>query len=126
MRITYELIDYQLYVSNELRDTEHYEAPAMTCFERWFFLQFQPVQGRIMNLNIMGTREQLENPDPVAQRAMYDDTSNYATYASNVNGVVKNGTMLPDGTAGEFIGQAAVANTPARENRVLPTSLDGI
>ena len=126
MRITYEIIDYQLYVSNELRDTEHYEAPAMTCFERWFFLQFQPVQGRIMNLNIMGTREQLENPDPVAQRAMYDDTSNYATYASNVNGVVKNGTMLPDGTAGEFIGQAAVANTPARENRVLPTSLDGI
>lgn len=126
MRITYELIDYQLYVSNELRDTEHYEAPAMTCFERWFFLQFQPVQGRIMNLNIMGTREQLENPDPVAQRAMYDDTSNYATYASNINGVVKDGVMLPDGTAGEFIGQAAVANTPVRENRVLPTSLDGI
>ena len=126
MRITYELIDYQLYVSNELRDTEHYEAPAMTCFERWFFLQFQPVQGRIMNLNIMGTREQLENPDPVAQRAMYDDTSNYATYASNINGVVKDGVMLPDGTAGEFIGQAAVANTPVRANRVLPTSLDGI
>lgn len=126
MRITYELIDYQLYVSNELRDTEHYEAPAMTCFERWFFLQFQPVQGRIMNLNIMGTREQLENPDPVAQRAMHDDTSNYATYASNINGVVKNGVMLPDRTAGEFIGQAAAATTPVRENRVLPTSLDGI
>ena len=79
-----------------------------------------------MNLNIMGTREQLENPDPVAQRAMYDDTSNYATYASNINGVVKDGVMLPDGTAGEFIGQASVANTPVRENRVLPTSLDGI
>ena len=87
LRITYCIIDYQLYVSNELRDPIHIEAPAMTCFERWYFLQYQPVQGRIMCLNTMGTREQMENPNPVASRAMHDDTANFNTYASSVNGV---------------------------------------
>lgn len=98
MRITYKIVDYQLYVSNEIRDTEQYELPGMTCFERWLFLQYQPVQGRIQIMNVAGTREQIENPDPIGRNAMNDDTANYSTYASGVNGVAK--------TAGEFVGQA--------------------
>ena len=99
MRITYKIIDYQLYVSNEIRSTDNYELPAMTCFERWLFLQYQPVQGRIQVMNVMGTREQIENPDPIGNNAMNDNTANYSTYASTVNGVAK--------TAGDFVGQAA-------------------
>jgi hypothetical protein len=71
----------------------------MTCFERWLFLQYQPVQGRIQVMNVMGTREQIENPDPIGNNAMNDNTANYSTYASTVNGVAK--------TAGDFVGQAA-------------------
>ena len=98
MRITYKIVDYQLYVSNEIRDTEQYELPGMTCFERWLFLQYQPVQGRIQIMNVSGTREQIENPDPIGRNAMNDDTANGNTYSSAVNGVAK--------TSGEFVGQA--------------------
>lgn len=113
MRITYKLIDYQLYVSNEIRDTVNYELPGMTCFERWLFLQYQPVQGRIQIMNVMGTREQIENNNPVADRAMHDDTANYNSYASSVNGVVKT-------SDGSFIGVAKTA-TPAaaHENKAV-------
>ena len=50
-------------------------------------------------MNVMGTREQIENPDPIGNNAMNDNTANYSTYASTVNGVAK--------TAGDFVGQAA-------------------
>ena len=113
MRITYKLIDYQLYVSNEIRDTVNYELPGMTCFERWLFLQYQPVQGRIQIMNVMGTREQIENNNPVADRAMHDDTANYSSYASSVNGVVKT-------SDGSFIGVAKTATqAAAHENKAV-------
>ena len=98
MRITYKVIDYQMYVSNEIRDTAHYQVPAMTCFERWFFLQYQPVQGRIRILNASGLRENAymkNEEDYLIKGAMNDDTANTEQYASEVNGVIdpENGHM---------------------------------
>ena len=91
MRITYKVIDYQMYVSNEIRDTTHYQVPAMTCFERWFFLKYQPVQGRIRILNASGLRENAymkNEEDYLIKGAMNDDTANTEQYASEVNGVI--------------------------------------
>ena len=80
--------DYQLYISNEIRDTENYQLPGMTCFERWLFLQYQPVQGRCRIVNPKGMREQIINSDPIGTNAMNDFTANGPDYASTVNGVV--------------------------------------
>lgn len=88
MRITYKIIDYQLYISNEIRDTLNYQLPAMTCFQRWFFLQYQPVQGRIQIKNVSGLRENLEGTDYIGTYAMNDYDANKEQYASEVNGVI--------------------------------------
>ncbi|MBQ8130996.1 MAG: hypothetical protein IJ193_00730 [Bacilli bacterium] len=91
MRITYKIIDYQMYISSEIRDHEQYELPAMTCFERWYFLSYQPVQGRIRILNPSGLREniQLQNEkDYIGENAMNDFTANTEQYSSEVNGVI--------------------------------------
>lgn len=88
MRITYKIIDYQMYVSNEIRDTINYQLPAMTAFERWLFLQYQPVQGRIQIKNVSGVRENLEAEDYIGSYAMNDDTANTEQYATQVNGVI--------------------------------------
>lgn len=87
-RITYKVIDYQLYISNEIRDTMNYQLPAMTCFERWLFLQYQPVQGRIQIKNVSGLRENVEGTDYIGSYAMNDYTANTEQYASEVNGVI--------------------------------------
>lgn len=91
MRITYKIIDYQMYISNEIRDTAQYQLPAMTCFERWYFLQYQPVQGRIRILNPSGLRENVHlktDNDYIGVGAMNDDTANTEQYSSEVNGVI--------------------------------------
>lgn len=92
MRITYKIIDYQLYVSNEIRDSQQYQLPAITCFERWLFLQYQPVQGRIHILNPSGLRENIQmssENDYIGERGARNDyTSNTKQYASETNGVI--------------------------------------
>lgn len=88
MRITYKVIDYQMYLSNEIRDTKQYQLPSMTAFERWKFLEYQPVQGRVKIVNVSGLRENLKNLDPIGENAMNDYTANTEQYASMVNGVV--------------------------------------
>ena len=113
MRITYQIVDYQMYVSNEIRDAEAFELPSMTCFERWMFLQYQPIQGRIQIMNVKGTRETIANPDPIGQNAMNNYTANGNTYASSVNGVAK--------TAGDFIGQAGTVGATVQPNRTVDT-----
>jgi len=118
MRITYQIIDYQLYVSNEIRDTEAFELPSMTCFERWMFLQYQPIQGRINVLNVKGTREDLENPDPIGRNAMNDDTANDNTYSSAVNGVTA--------TKGTAIGQNATTVVGPTAHRVVEENVGDI
>lgn len=57
-RIIYRIYDYQMYVSNEIRNAALYTLPAVHAFERWKFVQYQPVQGRISILNPSGLTNQ--------------------------------------------------------------------
>ena len=79
-RVIYKIFDYQLYVGNEIRDTDNYQLPAVTAFERFLFVQYQPVQGRIQILNPSGLKEQIENENPIGDRALNDYTANKVTY----------------------------------------------
>lgn len=56
-RIIYRIYDYQLYVSNEIRNIANPALPAIHAFERWKFVEYQPVQGRIQILNPTGIVE---------------------------------------------------------------------
>lgn len=56
-RIIYRIYDYQLYVSNEIRNISNPALPAIHAFERWKFVEYQPVQGRIQILNPTGLVE---------------------------------------------------------------------
>lgn len=53
-RIIYRIYDYQMYVSNEIRNVQKYTLPAVHAFERWQFVEYQPVQGRVHILNPSG------------------------------------------------------------------------
>lgn len=55
-RIIYRIYDYQLYVSNEIRNIANPALPAIHAFERWQFVEYQPVQGRVKILNPSGLR----------------------------------------------------------------------
>jgi hypothetical protein len=79
-RIMYKIFDYQLYVGNEIRDTDNYQLPAVTAFERFLFLSYQPVQGRIQILNPTGLKTEVENDSPIGPRALNDYTANKVTY----------------------------------------------
>lgn len=50
-RIIYRIYDYQLYVSNEIRHIANPALPAIYAFERWKFVSYMPVQGRVKVLN---------------------------------------------------------------------------
>ena len=64
-RIVYRLYDYQMYISNEIRDAENPALPALTAFQRYKFFEYQPVQGRLFVANPTGLREHLPNVNPV-------------------------------------------------------------
>lgn len=55
-RIVYRIYDYQMYVSNEIRNASYHTLPSIHAFERWTFKEYQPVQGRINILNPTGLR----------------------------------------------------------------------
>ena len=55
-RVTYRIFDYQLYVSNEIRNSANPALPAVTAFERWHILSYQGVQSRVKILNRSGLR----------------------------------------------------------------------
>ena len=55
-RVCYRIYDYQLYVSNELRNAMNPALPAVTCFERFKLQSYQAVQHRIKILNRSGMR----------------------------------------------------------------------
>lgn len=57
-RIIYRIYDYQMYVSNEIRNAALTPLPAVHAFERWKIMQYQPVQGRINILNPTGLANQ--------------------------------------------------------------------
>lgn len=53
-RVIYRIYDYQLYVSNEVKNAKLYTLPSIHAFERWKFVEYQPVQGRLNILNPTG------------------------------------------------------------------------
>lgn len=55
-RICYRIYDYQLYISNEIRNASNPALPAIHAFERWLLKEYQPVQSRIKILNPSGMR----------------------------------------------------------------------
>lgn len=55
-RIIYRIYDYQLYVSNEIRNAKNPALPALHAFERWLFKPYQACQGRVKILNRSGLR----------------------------------------------------------------------
>ena len=71
-RIVYRIYDYQMYVSNEIRNFANPALPAIHGFERWKFVEYQPVQGRIKILNPTGMTAIAENDDPIGTSTMSD------------------------------------------------------
>ena len=67
-RITYRIYDYQMYISNEIRNANNPALPAIHTFERWKAVEYQPVQGRIMITNPSGLTEDYDAV-PVRTRA---------------------------------------------------------
>ena len=55
-RFIYRIYDYQMYLSNEIRNAKNPALPAVHAFERWIMHEYQPVQGRIRILNPTGLR----------------------------------------------------------------------
>lgn len=55
-RVTYRIYDYQMYVSNEIRNAANPTLPAVTAFERFLIDEYQPVQSRVSIQNRSGLR----------------------------------------------------------------------
>lgn len=70
-RFIYRIYDYQMYLSNEIRNYRNPTLPAVHAFERWKMEEYQPVQGRIGILNPTGLRNYganyAFNNDPVGR-----------------------------------------------------------
>ena len=66
-RIMYRIYDYQMYVSNEIRNMQNYALPTIHAFERWKFVEYQPVQGRIKIVHPMGLLNVPTNDDPIGK-----------------------------------------------------------
>lgn len=71
-RVIYCIYDYQLYLSNEIRNNQMYALPAVHAFERFKLVAYQPVQGRLRILNQTGMRSRIENSDPIGRNLMND------------------------------------------------------
>lgn len=96
-RIVYRLYDYQMYISNEIRDFENPALPALTAFQRYKFFEYQPVQGRLFVANPTGLREHLPNVDPIGpQYNNHDLDSVYAHYDAATGKNVYTENVLPE------------------------------
>ena len=78
-RIVYRIYDYQMYVSNEIRNMANPALPAIHAFERWKFVEYQPVQGRIQIKHPTGLTEIAPNADPIGGQY----TSDFNLIANN-------------------------------------------
>lgn len=76
-RIIYQIYDYQMYVSNEIRNLKNHALPAIHAFERWKFVEYQPVQGRVKILNPDGQLYNIPNDDPIGTFEMNDWNSSH-------------------------------------------------
>lgn len=86
-RIVYRLYDYQMYISNEIRDQENPALPALTAFQRYKFFEFQPVQGRLFVANPTGLREHLPNVAPVDEMYNNNDLGSVYTHYNKATGL---------------------------------------
>ena len=66
-RIVYRLYDYQMYISNEIRDAENPQLPALTAFQRYKFFSYQSLQGRLYIANSSGLRSHLSANDTIGE-----------------------------------------------------------
>ena len=57
-RIVYRIYDYQLYVSNEIRNIANPALPSVQAFDRYLVMQYQAIQSRIKILNPSGLRSE--------------------------------------------------------------------
>jgi hypothetical protein len=85
-RIVYRLYDYQMYISNEIRDAENPALPALTAFQRYKFFSYQPVQGRLFVANPSGLREHLPNVDPIGPQYTNNDLGSVYTHYDEATG----------------------------------------
>ena len=69
----YRIYDYQMYVSNEIRNANNPALPAIHAFERFKVEEYQPVQGRLKILNPTGLREMIANDDPIGSTIGFND-----------------------------------------------------
>lgn len=65
-RILYRIYDYQMYLSNEIRNADNPALPALHAFERWKFVEYTPVQGRIRIDHPRGINKETYNAFPVS------------------------------------------------------------
>lgn len=72
-RILYQVVDYQFYLSNEIRNSENYALPAIHSFDRFKIQEYQPVQGRCKILNPTGLTTPVVNDDPIGVNKMNDE-----------------------------------------------------
>lgn len=85
-RIIYRLYDYQMYISNEIRDAQNPALPALTAFQRYKFFSYQPVQGRLFVANPTGIREHLPNVDPIGKQYTNNDLGAAYTHYDKTTG----------------------------------------
>ena len=85
-RIIYRLYDYQMYISNEIRDAENPSLPALTAFQRYKFFGYQEVQGRLFVANPTGLREHLPNIDPIGPMYNNNDLGSVYTHYNATTG----------------------------------------
>lgn len=64
-RIMYRIYDYQMYLSNEIRNADNPTLPSLHAFERWKFVEYTPVQGRITIEHPRGINKDTYNAFPV-------------------------------------------------------------
>lgn len=98
-RIVYRLYDYQMYISNEIRDAANPSLPALTAFQRYKFFGFQEVQGRLKVANPSGLREHLPNVDPIGKMYTNNDLGAVYTHWDPATGTnVTTENKLPEPT----------------------------
>lgn len=112
-RIIYCIYDYQLYLSNEIRNAQNPALPAVHAFERFKLVGYQPVQGRVKIINPTGLRTRYENTDPIGRNLMND----YTTFIPD--------TMTAAGTAGGYPNASAYSKVnDAKGDITAPTKVE--
>lgn len=71
-RILYQVVDYQFYMSNEIRNAENWALPSLHAYDRFTVQEYQPVQGRLLIKNPTGLTTPVFNDDPIGTSSRND------------------------------------------------------